>query len=341
MNSSTASLTQAEILLESIAAKGLKETIVGRAEEDMKTHGNGTAEIDRQALSNLCSEIPASSLCGCTWCSAAIPTGPELMVLGDALVYFTLLNSVNYCFWVFPGEKKWNSQAKSKHWDGALGLFAAMTAALERHGARGLAEITSTLDRSGFDKIFNGPGVLRLIPNRISMLREAGQVLSSVESPAEMLFGDPPWQVEDFISRLLVLIPSYADPYLKRAQLLVAMLHGHLASQGVTLFEGLDTMTLFSDYKVPQTLERNGIIKYGSSLKRSLASHEQVPRGSGFEAAIRAATILSGEELMKTLAKKFNHKADATKVDFMLWLKAQEAEVGSELPYHRTETTDY
>lgn len=332
---------KSKTLLESIALSGLKQTVVNRALEDLNLHGTDTVEIDSAALINLCSSVTENDLAGCSWCRKSIPTGPEPMSLGESLVYFTLLNSVNYCFWVFPGENKWCISLGDHNWDGALGLFAAVTVAHDRLGSKGLAEMAASLDESGFNQMFPGNGLLRLIPTRISMLRETGQVLSSVERPEFILFGDPPWQTDDFISRLLVLIPSYADPYLKRAQLLIAMLHGHMAAQGETLFENLGALTLFSDYKVPQIIEKIGGIRFSPKLRNSLASHEPIPKGSGYESAIRAATILSGEGLMKALSKRFPGKADATRVDFMLWLKAQSTEMGYELPYHRTETTDY
>ena len=127
--------------------------------------------------------------------------------------------------------------------------------------------------------------------------------------------------------------------FYKRAQILVADLHGAFAGQDLGSFSDLDILTAFADYKVPQVLRALGVLAYDPKLAERIARREIIPPGSPAEVEIRAATIWACELLRRALAER-GQSLRTFEIDWALW-NAGQALPPETPPYHRTPTIFY
>lgn len=111
-------------------------------------------------------------------------------------------------------------------------------------------------------------------------------------------------------SRLVELIvttfPGFRDEavldrrrvvFLKRAQIFVGDVNAALNLQ----LNGMDRLTTFADYRVPQLLRHYGILIYAPALADRVDNYQELSEGSFDEISIRAATVVVVEELVKML----------------------------------------
>jgi hypothetical protein len=127
--------------------------------------------------------------------------------------------------------------------------------------------------------------------------------------------------------------------FYKRAQILVADLHGAFNGQGPGAFHDMQTLTAFADYKVPQVLRRFGILEYAPELAQQIAGYRLVPVDSDEEIEIRSATIWGVEYLRQALLERGASLA-SYEIDARLWQLGQNLP-GDVQPYHRTLTVFY
>lgn len=121
---------------------------------------------------------------------------------------------------------------------------------------------------------------------------------------------------------------------------------------------GVSDLTMFADYRVPQVLNRLGVIDYPASLKGKLQRKERLPYGCLEEVSIRSASILAVEEICKEIrTKPLGHQTatqqlaiNSVLIDFWLWDMAKVIEnescgstvtLGEDLPIHRTRSIWY
>jgi hypothetical protein len=130
--------------------------------------------------------------------------------------------------------------------------------------------------------------------------------------------------------------------FLKRAQICAADLARLLPGDPQGRLRGLERLTAFADYKVPQALRREGILVYGAALAERLERREELAAGSAEEVEIRAATVWACAWIARAVAPLRPPGAPgigAAEVDGWLWLAGQDP-TGLQ-PYHRTRTVYY
>lgn len=76
---------------------------------------------------------------------------------------------------------------------------------------------------------------------------------------------------------------------------------------------------MFADYRVPQTLNYWGILKYSPRLTDILQKKEEIPHGNVFEMEIRAATVVAVERLGVYLQKRYDKRFKSIDLDWFLW----------------------
>eukprot|EP00730_Choanoeca_flexa_P004265 TRINITY_DN11646_c0_g1_i7.p1 TRINITY_DN11646_c0_g1~~TRINITY_DN11646_c0_g1_i7.p1 ORF type:complete len:241 (+),score=51.70 TRINITY_DN11646_c0_g1_i7:319-1041(+) len=129
---------------------------------------------------------------------------------------------------------------------------------------------------------------------------------------------------------------------LKRVQILVADLWGCFQGRGLGYFEDIDKLTMFADYRVPQSLAYFGLLKYSSELMSMLKADTCFRHDDPREIAIRACSIHAVEVLLKHVAAELERRNVTTPVnavilDFYLWdLAKAEAAKMADIPIHRT-----
>ena len=81
-------------------------------------------QIDQACLSKVCSGLDPTILHLPDWQIPVVPSWRDERLVD----YVLLFNSINFCYW---GEPKWTVHLRGQPYDGAFGLMAALTRALE------------------------------------------------------------------------------------------------------------------------------------------------------------------------------------------------------------------
>ena len=156
--------------------------------------------------------------------------------------------------------------------------------------------------------------------------------------------------------------PSYDDVgtykgrqvlILKRAQILVADIWAAFEGKSFGAFEDIDAITMFADYRVPQSLLYVGALQYDDTLMERLVAGEEMTPGEEAEVEIRGCSIWAVELLqrrVRELAAGDGASAssppllhcNAILCDFYLWdyAKSHKAEM-AHLPIHRVRSVFY
>lgn len=266
--------------------------------------------------------------------------------------WMLLADALNFCFWGEPGEPRWTVEWRGNTWDGYYALATALTRAMDEGvpltDAAYLAELSAS-QLAGILRPAPGHPPIPLFAERLANAREVGQVL------AERYGGQMARVIEaaDYDAEALALFlagefSSFADiaewndqpvPFLKRAQICVADLHTTFGGQSWGAIRGIERLTAFADYKLPQMLRRERILVYEPELAEMIASFTPIPPGADAEVEIRAATVWAVELLRQALERE-GIQQTASAIDYRIWLESQQTPPDN-VPYHRTRTIYY
>jgi hypothetical protein len=266
------------------------------------------------------------------------------------LNYLLVLEALNFSFW--DDEPRWRVLFEGARYDGYWALAAALRRALREDAiplwdARWMAQV----DEAQAATLLRGEGQpIPMLAERAANLREVGEVLlrrwqgefarvvQTAGGDAVALAQLTADEFPSFRDEALWRPPGGSQPrtvrFLKRAQICVADLARLLPDHPLGQVGGLERLTAFADYKVPQVLRKLGILVYSDTLARRVEAQEVLAAGSQEEIEIRAATIWACEWIGRALGG-----AAASDVDYRLWLMGQEKT--SLPPYHRTRTIYY
>lgn len=264
----------------------------------------------------------------------------------DRLHFLLAFNSINYSYW---GEPKWTVSWKGGDHDGAWGMIVALGRALEDGKTLLDPPRLAELDEKELADVFQGNVAIPLFEERLQALREVGLVL------CERFGGDYGNAVaeagRDAVSLVDLTVssfPSFRDGarflgrevrFDKRAQLLVSDIYHVFEGKGAGGLTGIERLTAFADYKIPQVLRRLGILRYSGDLARKVNEMTGIPPGSREEVEIRAGTVMAVERIRETL-QPFHPGITSAEVNDHIWLMGQDKSAVVD-PYHRTRTTAY
>lgn len=261
--------------------------------------------------------------------------------------YLLLLDALNFSFW---GEPRWYIEYKGQSLRGYWALAASLKRAIEEglpvDDARFMANITPEQLRH----ILRGTGDIPLFEYRVAHMREVGTQLLALydgqfTNAIERANGSAV-----ALSRLVARdFPNFEDvsPYhgrpvrlYKRAQILSADLFGAFGGKAWGAFHDIGELTAFADYKVPQVLEKLGLMRYTPELEAKIRNREILPHHSEEEVEIRAVTIWATERLRQAMAAH-GRSVMAIEVDWLLWDMGLTIQPPKDKPYHLTRTTAY
>ena len=272
-----------------------------------------------------------------------------------------VLDALNFCFWSTSPDPadRWRVEWRGEIYDGYWALVASLRRAVEE--GRSLFDPAYLLGLTTRDVAHllrpaeeDGPEI-PLLPLRLANLHELGRGLRELQ--AKVGDGVPPTvaliercdgSAVRLVSEVVQRLPSFNDAtqydgaevrFYKRAQILVADLHGAFGGTGLGAFSDLSLLTAFADYKVPQVLRELGILVYSDALSATIERRALLAQGAAQEVEIRAATVWACELLRRELAQA-GRLLKATEVDWALWLAGQSLPAGAR-PYHRTYTVFY
>ena len=236
--------------------------------------------------------------------------------------YIFVLDTVNFCFW----------GARGGYWRLAEGLRDAFNSDSRLWEPAVLEALTPAQLRVHV-------GDLALLTERAAALRELGALARDQGSFDGLVQPTAAGQARFLAASLASFrdVARYRElevPFLKRAQITAADLHG----AGVARFPDLDSLTCFADYKLPQALRHLGAIEYSDRLARRVDDWRELEPGEPAEVEIRSATVVAVERLRSALAES-GRELRSFEVDWMLWDLA--LGLYPVRPHHRVRTVFY
>ena len=272
----------------------------------------------------------------------------------EAAQYFLTLNAINYCFFHSANSPVGQERFSDGSMSGAE--LAAQRITDNWHDMRD-PNFLQKIDESDLtDRLFKAKIPIPLVKERVVAFRELGSFLEQASLNENYFtdlfqhFGGDARAVAEYLPQAL---PSWGDPFLKRAQLFVGMLYGRMqnSSENAIDPQSLKKLTVFADYRVPQALVATGVMTLSRGLLRRIKRGVELPSGSPEEQEIRAGTILAGDMLANQLSQKKGTEINALHVDYLLWKLARDMKKGQvgqgilamkKLPdHHKTITVEY
>lgn len=274
-------------------------------------------------------------------------------------MWLLALDALNFCFWADDPANRWRVMWRGELVDGYVALVAALTNAANAgyplHDARWLANV-SEADVAAILVPAQGHTQIPLLSDRVANLRELGTgLLPYGPEPATAFIASTRGNAITLVQQVVKTFPSFNDvttwPYAetglpcnevrfyKRAQILAGDLAGGLAGSPLADFTGLDQLTAFADYKVPQILRSLGVLVYDERLAATVDTRTRIAAGTRMEVEIRAATIIACDRIVAALAG-LGRSITAAGLDWLLWSRSQSLP-GQTTPYHLTETILY
>ena len=144
--------------------------------------------------------------------------------------------------------------------------------------------------------------------------------------------------------------------FYKRAQILIADTWACFEGESLGHFKDITVLTMFADYRVPQSLLHLKILKYTDGLMEMLKRGDKIPSGDRLELEIRGNSIWAVEKIyqkVKEMSKmdsefssltseKIDSILNSVIIDYYLWDFAKKELKGlTELPFHKTRTIFY
>lgn len=207
---------------------------------------------------------------------------------------------------------------------------------------------------------------LPLLEERARNLTEAGKILvEEYENSFVNFLKKGNHSAKQLLELIVTTFPSFKDEakfdgqrisFYKRAQILIADIWACFEGVGFGLFPDINFLTMFADYKVPQSLLYLGVLKYSPNLMKKLREGEEISPCDRLELEIRANSIwavqcinlaikkmiLSHESLNKLTENDLALILNSVIIDFYLWDFAKEnLDNRTDLPCHKTRTIFY
>ena len=283
-------------------------------------------------------------------------------------LYLLALDAINFCFWPLPSSDESIASAETKtnllEYDH---LSIAMKKMAEADHGKSDAEYVfspqnlASMDASKMASLFDShldPTKYPLpnIPKRAMLWKELGQVLlEKFDGSATALLAASQQNAPKLVELMAASFPGFRDEvylpasqgqqrivFLKRAQIFVGDINAALQLN----LEGMDKLTTFADYRVPQILRHKGVLEYLPSLARKVDEEQEIEKGSYDEISIRASTVVAVEELVKVLNQNPNSNNESpftdVTVDWYLWQVGERMnQEGKMKPFHRVRTHFY
>jgi hypothetical protein len=267
----------------------------------------------------------------------------------ESIRWIFVLDVLNHCFWPDPGEPVWTVTLRDTGYSGYWGLAASLKRAVEQGIPITDARYLTGIPRADLQGIFSGEGEIPLFEERLANLREAGRAISTSWGGDIMnLLRACGGSGIRLVLEVVNTFPSFRDEavydgekvfFWKRAQIFAANLYAAFAGEGIGKLAGMDGLTAFADYKLPQVLRELGIIAYSADLADKIDTFQAIEPGGEEEVEIRAVTLHAVETLRVGFAEK-GRKVSSIAVDEWLWRLGQLDEFRTK-PYHRCRTIFY
>lgn len=269
------------------------------------------------------------------------------------LAHVFVIDLLNFSFWHDCSSQTPYAVLRNNTWHtGYWSLCAAIMNALDRGIPITNADYYSQASNEDFMAVFVNDAQIRgeipMFNERCDLLRRAGIILvKSYDSHIKNLVLSASKSAAKLLKLMVQVFGEVFDDSLvhhgskvsfhKRAQIFIADAWACFGGQSFGEFSDIEIITMFADYRVPQTLLYYGILKYSPQLMATLLQNQRfhslkssstkdesekhmIKRGDLYEIEIRGASIWAVELLVKELKKLENMGSiNAIIVDFYLW----------------------
>ncbi len=267
------------------------------------------------------------------------PFYPQTDDFEDMCLYYLIFNSINYCYF----DEYGNVFQDGDHRSSTLAGLRITENFEELKDPTFLSNVDSNYM---LGDLFKADTPISLVKDRVSAFREIGNfLLRNPDFTFKKMFARTHGNAYFASQQIPTFFPSWSDPFFKRAQLFIGMVQGRFNHFDA----GLEDLTVFADYRVPQTLHAMGMLRYNFELFNTISSNDLIPYGSRQELEIRAATIVLTDTLLDKLNEHHSGSLNALHIDYLLWSAMRKRDTlppgviahSHTTPHHRTMTTDY
>jgi hypothetical protein len=269
------------------------------------------------------------------------PFYPQTDSFEEMCLYYLVFNSINYCYF----DEYDNRFQDGKNRSSTLAGLRITENWDQLKDPQFLAHVDEVYM---LGELFKAEIPISLVKERAAAFREIGEfILQNPDFTFQKMFAKHHRNAY-FVSQMIPnYLPSWRDPFFKRAQLFVGMVQGRFQADA-PFDKGLKDLTIFADYRVPQTLHDLGIISYRAPMLSILYAGQFIPCGSRMELEIRAASIVGADLLKEALNVYYGGALTSLEMDYFLWgIKRQKDSLpegvfnNRKVSHHRTMTTDY
>lgn len=256
-----------------------------------------------------------------------------------------LIDALNFCFWSSdPLRFDWRGRTYERFNAMFVSLMLAARYEPGWYDPRFWLEVESDEIR----QVLGGKGELLLMDERERIIRETGRIL------IERFDGKFIHAIESVSNRawplavlLMTEFDSFRDVANYRGRVVYFMKRAQIAALDISMawqtheyapLSGLEELTAFADYRIPQALRHLGILKMTEPLAGRVDAEEELAPGSEEEIEIRAASIQAVDRMVRALSKQ-GKRSSAWQLDWYLWDLSHAEDVAAR--HHRTRTVYY
>ena len=259
----------------------------------------------------------------------------------EKLNWILLIDILNFSFFGDEGVTQYTVDGYTGYW--------SLCAALKRAYRNGIpitspAQWPSINWKSVFESDNETP--IPLYKDRINNILTTSEVLiSKYDGSFSKFVVVAAASCQNFLRSLYDDFPHFRDTgtfkeqsiyIMKRAQILVADIWAAFEGKGLGKFFDIETITMFADYRVPQSLAALGMIEYDNfTLKRI---ENEIEHNDPLEIEIRGNSIHS-VEVLKGYLQELGVIATSITLDFYLWKYAKTRKL--DIPIHKTRCIYY
>jgi hypothetical protein len=264
----------------------------------------------------------------------------------DRLSNFILLvDALNFCFWSDnPIHIQWRGETYHRY----NAMFVSLMLAAKSDPRWCDPEFWMIVPSEELRSVLSGTGNLLLLDERESIVRETGRVLiERFDGKFTHAIESVNFQAWPLAVLLMTSFDAFRDVsgydghpvfFMKRAQIcavdlaLACRVHQHPP------IEGLEELTAFADYRIPQALRHLQIMNLSPALSDRIERMDEIEANSAEEVEIRAASIDAVEQMVQSLTKH-GKRCAPWQIDFYLWEHSHDPSI--KIEHHRTRTIYY
>lgn len=264
-------------------------------------------------------------------------------------------DALNFSFWNGEDQPQYLVTYKGQRYTGYLSFCAAINRSIDNGVDLVSPEYFKDVTDDKLNSLLMGDNGVPcpMIKERVEILHDVANVLlTKFDGSFVNCVKGCDKSAQKLISTVLDNFPAFRDiadyegrkvSILKRAQILVADIWALFKGQGIGEFHDIDSLTMFADYRVPQSLQYFGALTYSDELMEVLRRGDLMPNNTPMEVEIRGCSIEAVNRIVEAAKKKHPNKGiNCILADYFLWgFRREKASEMEKFPYHKTRSIFY